>query len=159
MNIPTINGPDKIYFGTRKDDNSQIYIDKPTFDCGWYWSFGYLGNKNCHYHLKAYQEKDIVYIDKFDKLHILTENRNVCMRDALLQDYELNPKIEANLWQFCELALTIYALKESAEIFHRGGSYMTTNPGKTMLKNDSLYLEFVSVLIPSQCQLLWDLIQ
>lgn len=158
LNIPTINGPDKVYFGTRKDDDTTIYISKPTFDCEWYWSFGYLGNKDCHYHLKAYQEKDIVLTDNCGKTHIITEKRNINMRDALLKDYNLNKKIEANLWQFCELALTIYALKEVAEIFHCGGSYITTNPGKDLLKNNALYLELVSVLIPKQCQLLWDLI-
>lgn len=39
------------YFGTVKKDKDRIALYAPTFDCGWYWGFGYLGNKNCHYHL------------------------------------------------------------------------------------------------------------
>ena len=27
----------KVFFGIRKDDNAKIYLDAPSFDCGWYW--------------------------------------------------------------------------------------------------------------------------
>jgi len=113
-----IAGADKIKFGVRKSDGVNIYLDKPKFDCGWYWGFGYLGNHNEHYHLSGYQN-----------------GRNIDMYNALEEDYDLTPAIKKNLWTFCELALTAYSLKNTAEVLGRGGSHMTTNPLADMIKN------------------------
>lgn len=157
--IKAITGSAKVFFGTRKSDNTRIYITKPSFDCDWYWSFGYLGNKNEHYHLESYQQKTHFFKLETGEFKLITEQRNINMYDALLADYALNPIIELNLWTFCELAKSIYTLKEAAELFHRGGSHYTKNPGQSKLQNQSLYDLLTFDLIPSQCQLLWDLIQ
>ena len=151
-----IQGKNKVFFGTK--DGERIYITKPTFDCGWYWSFGYLGNAQCHYHLSSYQNKEVRFKDAEGKFRCFTELRNLHMCDCLLKDYALNPVILDNLWVFCELALTIYTLKETADIYHAGGSHTTTNPCKDMLKNDERYQELVGMIIPELCQKLWDII-
>jgi len=93
-----INGKVKEFFGTI-DGNEKIYYSKPTWDCGWYWAFGYLGNQNCHYHLSGF-----------------ADGRNINMYDALKEDYDLNPKLENQLWEFCELVQTAYTLKKAAEV-------------------------------------------
>jgi len=41
-----------IFLGTIKDWG-QIYIDKHVWSCNWYWGFGYLGNKSCHFHISS----------------------------------------------------------------------------------------------------------
>ena len=33
-----MNGKEKEYFGTDKNTKDKIYIRKPSFDNGWYWS-------------------------------------------------------------------------------------------------------------------------
>lgn len=106
-----ITGNERIFFGTHKASGKNVYITKPKWDCGWYWSFGYLGNENWHYHLDGYKN-----------------GRNINMRDALITDYELSEKIMGQLWTFCELALSIYQLKATAELLGRGGSHMSKNP-------------------------------
>ncbi len=156
--IKEIKGPEKIMLGVRKDDGSTIYFSKPTFDCGWYWGFGYLGNKNCHYHIESYQSKSVLFEKKEGGFYHGTEKRNICIHDALLADYGLAPKIKDNLWTFCELVLTIYALKKTADIYHIGGSHMTINPGAKTLINKERYDWLVFDAIPKQIQLLWDLI-
>lgn len=113
-----IKGTREQFFGTRKSDGHKIYITQPSWDCGWYWSFGYLGNRNEHYHLDGY-----------------ANGRNINMYDALKEDYDLAPAIEENLWKFCELAKTAYTLKETAEVLGRGGSHYTTNPLAALIKN------------------------
>lgn len=135
-----INGKDKILLGVNKSSEN-IYIYKPTWDCGWYWSFGCLGNKNQHYHLSGYKN-----------------GRNINMYDALMGDYDLTEKIKNNLWVFCELALTIYSLKESAEVFGRGGSHMTNNPFASDIKNVGYTDHINNVLLPKIIQGFWDLI-
>ena len=106
----------KRYFGKLKATGERIYITAPSWDCGWYWSFGYLGNVHCHYHLDG--------VAKGRSLH-----------DALLADYELAPWVHDNIWAFCELAKTAYALKQTAEVLGRGGSHYTTNPCAEVIKN------------------------
>lgn len=137
------------YFGTRKDDNARITLTGPKWDCDWYWSFGYLGNRNEHYHLKGYQSKDHTFTTKEGELKHITEKRNKCMHDCLLADYDLNPKLKENLWKFCELALTAYAMKKTAEVLGRGGSHMTSNPCESIIKNADEVKRINEIVLPA----------
>ena len=139
----------KRFFGVRKDDNVKIYIEDPTWNCGWYWSFGYLGNRNEHYHLNSYQEKTQLLYDSDKKIKIVTEKRNKCMYDCLLADYDLNENIKNNLWKFCELAKTAYALKETAEVLGRGGSHYSPNPCELLIKNPEEVKRINEVVLPA----------
>jgi hypothetical protein len=131
----------KTVFGRRKSDGVKVYITSPSWDCGWYWSFGYLGNKDERYHLSGY-----------------VDGRNINMYDALLSDYDLNPKLlgEADkfgsysrLWTFCELAKTAYLLKETAEVLGRGGSHYSANPCKDIITNTGEVERINKVVLPA----------
>jgi len=135
-----IKGPDKVLFGVNSEGES-IYMDKPTFDCDWYWSFGYLGNRHCHYHLESYDN-----------------GRNINMYDALKQDYTLTSHVEMNLWQVCELALSIYTLKKTADLYHIGGSLMTCNRCKGHIQDIKQYNKIVNETLPQVLQSFWDLV-
>ena len=139
----------KQYFGTRKEDGVKIYLTSPKWDCGWYWSFGYLGNKDEHYHLSSYQSKQHLFKLEDGSFKVITENRNKNMRDCLLEDYNLNPKVEENLWKFCELAKTAYTLKETAEVLGRGGSHYTSNPAKDIIQNEAEVKRINEVVLPA----------
>ena len=132
----------KVYFGKRKDDNVRIYLSAPSWDCDWYWGFGYLGNKNEHYHLDGYQN-----------------NRNINMHNALITDYDLNPKIEKNLWIFCDLVLTVYKFKEIAEIYKRGNNYSTTTGLESVVKNPTEYKKINEELLPLLFDKIYELIK
>lgn len=102
-------------------DGENIFLSAPSWDCGWYWGFGYLGNENCHYHLDG--------IGKYE---------NVNFHDALLKHFDAGTHIfkhEGLTWTFCELVRTAYSLKETAETLGRGGSHYTTNPCAELIKN------------------------
>lgn len=43
MKTKSINGKSRVFLGTSKKTNERIYLEKPSFDCNWYWGFGYLG--------------------------------------------------------------------------------------------------------------------
>ena len=155
--LTKITGVGKVLLGTSKATKERIYLTKPSFACEWYWSFGWLGNNDCHYHLEDYQKTDRLLYTKEQEMVVLTQSRNISLYDALLADYNLNPIIEKNLWIFCELVLSIYTLKDCAELFSRG-SHMTTNPDQSKLKSTTMYDRLTYDLIPMQCQTLWDLI-
>lgn len=122
----------KVKFGVHKASGETIYLTLPTWDCGWYWSFGYLGNRRWHYHLDGF-----------------AAGRNICMHDALLSDYELVPALQAKLWVFCELAQTAYTLKGAAEVLGRGGSHQTTNPCAGVIKNPAEVERINKVVLPA----------
>lgn len=130
----------RVFLGKSKKYKEAIYLYRPTFDCDWYWGFGYLGNNNCHYPLSNYQQElasDIA--------------RNINMFNALKQDYELCPtlQVDTNLWTFCELFKTAYALAEVAQIYNRGGSHYSNNPCKALIKNKEQYEHINFVLLPA----------
>jgi len=112
-------------------DCENIYLSAPSWDCDWYWGFGYLGNKACHYHLNG--------IDK-----------NINLHDALLEHFgdSLVIKNDGVLWTFCELVKTAYTLKETAEVFGRGSSNYTNNPCSSLIIDKKKVDEINKIILP-----------
>ena len=99
--------------------------------------------------MSDYQSKEHYLKLKNGKFKLLTEKRNISLRDALLEDYELNPNIEDNLWEFCELVKTAYTLKETSEVLGRGGSNMNTNPLTEVIKNQEEVKRINTIVLPA----------
>lgn len=122
--------PKKVLIGIVDDEN--IYLSAPSWDCGWYWGFGYLGNKNCHYHVDGLNDK---------------ENPN--MYDAFKKHFGDSLTIDdSKLWTICELFKTFYTLKETAEVLGRGGSYYTTNPIASLIINKKEVKRINEIIMP-----------
>jgi hypothetical protein len=107
-------------FNMGEVDGDNIYLSAPSWDCGWYWGFGYLGNKNCHYHIEG-----------------LVKKHNANLFDAIKKEFgnTLTIKDDSDLWTFCELTETAYTLKETAGVYGRGGSNYGTNPCEDIIVN------------------------
>lgn len=133
--------PKSLYIGN--NDGQRIYLTRPSFDCNWYWGFGYLGNRNCHYHLDG-----------------IAKGENINFYDALKKHFGASFIVKGDaVWKFAEIVLTIYTLKKTAELFHLGGSHMTTNPAADTLKAKSDWeKEINEVLIPRQVEELYKLL-
>ena len=43
---------DKIYLGNTTE-YGRLYLSKHSWDCGWYWGFGYIGNSRLHMHIDS----------------------------------------------------------------------------------------------------------
>ncbi len=82
-------------------EGKRIYLSKPSWDCGWYWGVGYLGNKHCHYHLSSFIEGDFKenLLNHFDKI-----SSKLLKKD--------------NLDKFCELFIEIYKLRKFSDENH-----------------------------------------
>ena len=124
--------PKKLCIG--RHNKEFIYLTSPSWDCGWYWGFGYLGNENCHYHIDG-----------------LTEHESINLFDAFKKHFgeSLIIKNDNDLWKLCELFQTFYTLKETAELFRCGGSHYTENPCKELLIDKNLVTKINEVLIPN----------
>lgn len=133
----------KIYLGTH--DNEKIYLTPPSWDCDWYWGFGYLGNRNCHYHvdgLKTIKEYN------FEKQYWSTERVN--LYDGFKKHFgdSFIVKDDRDIWTLAELFETFYSLKNIAEVYNRGGSHMSSNPCKDIIKNAEEYKRINEIVLP-----------
>lgn len=122
-------------------DSESIYLYAPSWDCGWYWGFGYLGNSNCHYHVSGL-EKDVNLFDGLVK-HF---------GDSFIV------KNEKDIWTLAELFKTFYVLKETAEVLGRGGSHMSTNPLANVIKNPDEVKRINEVLMPQIFDCIYELL-
>ena len=141
-----MNTNDYYYLGRDIKSKRKIWLQKPSWDCGWYWGFGYLqamkGDK------EPSKAKDIDFHTHWDSLvaeshtnaHDWFESRfGKCATDFYGFKVETDePKCrftEAQLWKLCELMATAYALRETAEVLGRGGAHYTINPCAKVIKN------------------------
>ena len=135
--------PKRFLLGSR--DGEKIYLTAPSWDCGWYWGFGYLGNNNNHYHvdglkkIETYNFNKSVFEYEFVNLYVGLKKH---FGDTFVV------KKDSDIWTLAELFQTFYTLKETAEVFGRGGSYYTKNPCKDLLINKELVDKINNVLLP-----------
>lgn len=128
-------------------DGRGVALRVPSFDCDWYWGFGYLGNRDCHFHLNWLESMD----DKLNNKNLFDQLKGLFGDSLTIPD--------KNLWQFCEIVKTIYSLKDAAEVFGRGGSHYTTNPDAEAIKDTDIVEKINVHLIPMQIRTLWKLLE
>lgn len=127
-------------------DGENIYLSAPSWDCDWYWGFGYLRNRNCHYHVDG-----------------LTKTHNTNLFEAIKKEFgdtlhtELAKDEYRKLWVFCELMQTFYTLKDTAEVLGRGGSNYTTNPHSSLIKNTEEVTRINEKVLPAIFDSIWYL--
>lgn len=102
------------YLGRRKEDNARIYLEKGSWECDWYWGFGYLEVYNKpktdikeHYHFDSLFKGELDGLRDHFKTFVLTEKQQ---------------------WLLIYYMKSFYTLREAAEIYGRGGSHYTTIP-------------------------------
>src|SRR6266498_252120 len=138
-----INYPSIVYLG--QNNGQSIYLSAPSWDCGWYWGFGYLGNTRCHYHVDGLTTNE--WYD-FEKQCFRSERLNLF--DGFKKHFgdSLVIKSDKELWTLCELFQTFYALKKTAEVLERGGSHYTTNPISELIKNPAEVSRINETILP-----------
>lgn len=133
-----ISSDGKFLLGIDKD-GYQYWLEKGNWDCGWYWSFGYIyyGNSFSHFDsLFGQDEKDFAcnFYEGFTSRII---------ESPLYQPGESKTN-HKRLWEFCDLARTIYILKEAAEVLGIGGSHYIGNPLCKDLVKDEAYVKHLN---------------
>lgn len=100
---------DKIEFFQKGE---RIYLTEHSWNCGWYWGMGYIGNKDCHTHFNS------VFLD----------NKNIW--NSLENFFSATFLTENQLWILKDLFKQAYTLKECAEVYRHGG-HCTIQKGTT----------------------------
>jgi hypothetical protein len=86
-------------------DGQNLYLEKHKWDCGWYWGFGYIGNKDCHFHFES-----------------LLYNLNGVQFPLASDMFESTKFTDNEWWIVRDLFIQAYALKSAAEAYRYGGA-------------------------------------
>lgn len=136
----------KIFLGKLKSDagthadGENIWLEKHKWDCGWYWAFGYVGNRNCHFH--------------FDSLLYIKDGKGMVKYVAsdLFEDAKITDR---EWWVLRDLFSQAYALKKAAEVYQYGGHQTSVLGVTDIIKNkdraDQINADLAKVL-----DLAWD---
>lgn len=138
---------EKTFIG--KKDGYNIYLTSPSWDCGWYWGFGYLGNNRCHYHVDGLKHIENYIKGEDGHFHLTSEHVN--LYEGFKRHFDEDTfivKEDNDIWKLAELFETFYRLRETAEVFGRGGSHYTENPCKNILIDKELVNRINEVILP-----------
>lgn len=93
----------KIYLG-RIEGTGPIYLTQHRWDCDWYWAFGYLGNKDCHFHISSLIDHPGKYDPEWHNVtrHFtetwLTQDQWWILRDLFIQAYAIRKCADSMLY-------------------------------------------------------------
>lgn len=122
----------------------RYYMKKESWDCGWYWGFGYVrtftNNKN------PQLSKDIASHQHFDGMFF---NQNKCGYDAFKEFFVETPLTDDEIWELVDLMRTAYTLQESAELFGRGYSHYTSKAKLDVVVNEDYVENINHTMIPA----------
>ena len=94
----------------------KVWMSSPSWDCGWYWGFGYIKTKYSHSHYDGLvwhknQKGDYIY-------HI-----NEC------EELTATTLTDSEAWELSDLMKRFYVLRDAAGIYGRGNAHFTSNTG------------------------------
>ena len=127
----------KVYLLGVDNGGQHIFMESPTFDCSWYWGFGYIeeytNNENPHksHDITSHSHFKGGLVGNIDKEYIHHINKNKTFKSTVLTDSES--------WLLSELMESARILSESAALFHTGGAHVTTNTIKTLKNIENWY--------------------
>lgn len=123
----------EVYLLGKNKDGERLWLEAASWDCGWYWGFGYIEvytyNKrpdlaqdiNSHSHWSGLVGKQEYY-----------DSEKQCFRLGSGYIYHLNdnPDIVSVLtdleaWELSDLMKSFYTLQATAELYHLGNSHLT----------------------------------
>lgn len=113
-----------VYLLGRNKYGELLWLESPSWDCGWYWGFGYVEiyTNNRYPHLardiSSHSHFDGLVFCKNEKTGKYLYHINDALPETVLTDTEA--------WQLSDLMKRFYTLKESAAIFGRGTAHLTS---------------------------------
>jgi len=119
---------DRICLGRLKENvdlsssGEVTFIEKHKWDCGWYWAFGYVGNRNCHYHFESMMSP-LMRGTTYPPLFLASEIFAV----TNISDKEW--------WVIRDLFVQAYALKKAAAVYRYGGHQSSQTGVTDLIKN------------------------
>ena len=135
-------------------DGTKYYLEKASFDCNWYWGFGYVETYTNN--TNPQRSRDIASHQHFDGLFF---NSNKNGYDAFKDFFAETPFTDSEIWQIIELMKTFYICRKYSDLLHIGGAHYTTNPAKEIIQNTTEYDRINKEVIPTILNKLYDILE
>ena len=131
---------DKLYLGISHDDD-HILLDKHTWDCDWYWGFGYIGNNQLHMHISAFIDHPKEYIPDWTNV-----------------DYQFSDTwlTQEQWWILRDLFIQAYALGKAAEVYAIGG-HQTEQATPHRIISETM-VSYINADLENLLDIIWDLL-
>ena len=132
-----------VYLLGADKEGTYSWLEEATWDCGWYWGAGYVEtytNNKC-----PEKSRDISSHQHFGELFL--KGPEMC-KDMLDEFFNETPLNDSEKWKLLELMKTIYTLKEYSELVYIGGSHITDNPLREVIKSEEEYNRINKVVLP-----------
>lgn len=146
----------KIYLLGQDKDGYNIYLEAPSWDCNWYWGFGYIErytnktnpstardvSSHAHWNYSIIGEQKIYSLTqkswiKTGYAHHINDNQN--FKTTVLNDKES--------WELSELMEKFYTLSKTANLFYNGSAGIASSLDDEF-KNEELYNKINHELMP-----------
>ena len=124
----------KVWFLGKDKEGTKYWLEEPSWDCGWYWGFGYV--ENYQNNREPEKARDIDCHQHFDGLFLKGPE---CGREAFKKLLVETPLSDNEIWELCDYMRTYYTLREVAELFKHGYSYYTERAKIDQLQNEEQY--------------------
>lgn len=123
-----VRGNKKMYLLGKNEDGKKLWLIKASWDCGWYWGFGYVqsfsrGDIETHEHIDS-SFMGVQKVWDIDKMAFVETEYiyNIYKAPKLVE----TTFTEEEGWQLSELFTQFYKFKEVARVLHSGCAGLTT---------------------------------
>jgi hypothetical protein len=157
----------EIFLLGRDSDGTNYWLEKASWNCGWYWGFGYVetytNNNKPHLSkdIKSHQHIDTTFMGQMEKYDF--EKKCFVKGEYIHNIHDAPLLIETTFtkeegWQLSELFKSFYQLKESAGMFGKGSCNVTTNPCSELIKNEDWAEKINKEIIPLICEKIYTIL-
>ncbi|MBO7692335.1 MAG: hypothetical protein J6T10_06840 [Methanobrevibacter sp.] len=129
MEKKTINKFGEHYLLGIGKDNQKYYLEKESWSCGWYWGCGYIHTFTNN--TRPTCSRDIASHQHFSTLFLSGPK---CAYDNFTEFFKETVFSKEEIWKLVDYFLTIYKLKDAAEVFRHGNSWQTEKATIDILK-------------------------
>lgn len=134
MEKKIINKFGKHYLLGINKEGQYVYLEKESWDCDWYWGFGYLHTFTNNRHPE--KSKDIDSHFHFDSTFLKGPD---CSYDMFNNYFAETVLTKEEIWELCDYMMTFYSLKSVAELFKHGYSRQTERAKVEKLQSETQY--------------------
>lgn len=134
----------KVYLLGKNQDGKKMWLNEPSWDCGWYWGFGYICEMNRpRTDINSHQHWDTSVVGP----RMTKKDNQYCRNPFDSKFFSETTFTEAEGWKLAELFSRFYQLRSSAELFGRGGMHVSGDTSEELKKTDWTK-EINEILIP-----------
>lgn len=121
-----------VYLLGKDSDGVLYWLESPSWDCGWYWGFGYIETFTINNNPS--RSRDINSHQHFDGFVWMKDSKNEYIYHINESpDFVETVLTESESWELSDLMKRFYTLKDAAEIYHTGSGHLSS--GKLDSKN------------------------